>query len=147
MRLSTKSRYGTRALLEIALHKGNSPIQLKDIAENQQLSLPYLEQLIRPLITGGYVRSTTGPKGGVSLAKEPLDIKMIDIIQLYEGSIALVSCIDNPDLCDRSSHCVTRDLWGELKEAMSDVLKSRTLQDLLNQQKEKEESKEVMYYI
>ncbi|HEY96516.1 MAG TPA: Rrf2 family transcriptional regulator, partial [Dehalococcoidia bacterium] len=71
MKLSTKGRYGTRALLEIALHEGNSPVQLKDIAKNQQISLPYLEQLIRPLIAGGYIRSTTGPKGGVTLAKDP----------------------------------------------------------------------------
>jgi Rrf2 family protein len=147
MKLSTKGRYGTRALLEIALHEGISPIQLKDIAENQQISLPYLEQLIRPLIAGGYVRSTTGPKGGVSLAKQPSEIKLIDVIQLFEGSIALVSCVDDPDVCERSSSCVTRDLWSELKDAMSDVLRSKTLQDLINQKKEKEESKEVMYYI
>ena len=147
MRLSTKGRYGTRALLEIALYEGNFPVQLKDIAENQQISLHYLEQLIRPLITGGYVRSMTGPKGGVTLAKDPSDIKILDIIQLYEGSIALVSCVDNPDVCDRSSSCVTRDLWSELKDAMSDVLGSKTLQDLVNQKKEKDESKEVMYYI
>ncbi|UCD09360.1 MAG: Rrf2 family transcriptional regulator [Dehalococcoidales bacterium] len=147
MKLSTKGRYGTRALLELALHDGNTPIQLKDIAENQQISLPYLEQLVRPLVVNGYVRSTTGPKGGVALAKDPSDIKMIDIIQLYEGSIALVSCIDDPDLCERSSYCVTRDLWSELKDAMSDVLGSKTLQDLMNQQKEKNESKELMYYI
>lgn len=147
MKLSTKGRYGTRALLEIALHEGISPIQLKDIAENQQISLPYLEQLIRPLIAGGYVRSTTGPKGGVSLAKQPSEIKLIDVIQLFEGSIALVSCVDDPGVCDRSSSCVTRDLWSELKDAMSDVLRSKTLQDLINQKKEKEESKEVMYYI
>lgn len=147
MRLSTKGRYGTRALLEIALHEGNSPIQLKDIAENQQISLPYLEQLMRLLTASGYVHSTTGPKGGVSLAKDPSDIKMIDIIQLFEGSIALVSCVDDPDLCDRSSSCVTRDLWSELKDAMNDVLESKTLRDLINQKKEKDESKEVMYYI
>ncbi len=147
MKLSTKGRYGTRALLEIALHEGNSPIQLKDIAENQQISLHYLEQLVRPLIAGGYVYSTTGPKGGVLLAKDPSDIRMIDIIQLYEGSIALVSCVDNPDLCERSSSCVTRDLWTELKDAMSDVLGSKTLQDLVRQKKEKDETKEVMYYI
>jgi Rrf2 family cysteine metabolism transcriptional repressor len=147
MRLSTKVRYGTRALLEIAIHEGNSPIQLKDVAENQEISLPYLEQLMRPLVAGGYVRSTTGPRGGVSLARDPSDIKMIDIIQLYEGSIALVACIDDPDVCDRSSSCVTRDLWSELKDAMSDVLESRTLRDLINQKKEKDESKEVMYYI
>ena len=147
MRLSTKGRYGIRALLEIAMHKKNSPIQLKDIAENQEISLPYLEQLMRPLIAGGYVRSTTGPRGGVSLAKNPSDVRMIDIIQLFEGSIALVSCVDNPDVCDRSSSCVTRDLWSELKDAMGDVLGSKTLQDLINQKKEKDESKEVMYYI
>ncbi len=147
MRLSTKARYGTRALLEIALHEGNYPIQLKDIAENQQISLPYLEQLMRPLVAGGYVSSSTGPKGGVSLAMHPWDIKIIDIIQLYEGSIALVSCVDNPDTCDRSSSCVTRDLWSDLKNAMSDVLGSRTLQDLINQKKEKDEKQEAMYYI
>ncbi len=147
MRLSTKGRYGTRALLEIALHEGNSPIQLKDVAEKQEISLPYLEQLMRPLVGGGYVRSTTGPRGGVSLAKDPSDIRMIDVIQLLEGSISLVSCVDDPDVCDRSSSCVTRDLWGELKDAMSDVLGSRTLQDLINRKKEKDESKEVMYYI
>ena len=147
MKISTKGRYGTRALLEIALHEGNSPIQLKDIAENQQISLPYLEQLIRPLVAAGYIRSTTGPKGGVSLVKDPSDIRMIDIIQLYEGSIALVSCIDDPEVCDRSSSCVTRDLWSELKDAMSDILASKTLQDLINQKKEKDENKEIMYYI
>jgi Rrf2 family protein len=147
MKLSTKGRYGTRALLEIALHEENSPIQLKDIAENQQISLPYLEQLVRPLISNGFLRSTTGPKGGVMLAKHPTDIKMIDIIQLYEGSIALVSCIDDPDLCERSSSCVTRDLWSELKDAMGEVLESKTLQDLMNRKKEKDESKEIMYYI
>ena len=147
MKLSTKGRYGTRALLEIALHEGNSPIQLKDIAEKQQISLHYLEQLVRPLIAGGYVHSTTGPKGGVLLAKDPSDIRMIDIIQLYEGSIALVSCVDNPDLCERSSSCVTRDLWGELKDAMSNVLESKTLRDLILRKKEKDESKKVMYYI
>ena len=147
MKLSTKGRYGTRALLEIALHEGNSPVQLKDIAKNQQISLPYLEQLIRPLIAGGYIRSTTGPKGGVTLAKDPSGIKMLDIIQLYEGSLALVACIDNPDLCDRSSYCVTRDLWSDLKDAMSEVLVSKTLQDLINQKKEKDESRELMYYI
>ena len=147
MRLSTKARYGTRALLEIALHEGNSPIQLKDIAGNQQISRAYLEQLMRPLVAGGYVNSLTGPKGGVLLAKHPSDIGMIDIIQLYEGSIALVACVDNPDVCDRSSTCVTRDLWTELTVAMSDVLGSKTLQDLINQKKEKDEEKEVMYYI
>ena len=147
MKLSTKARYGSRALLEIALHEGNTPVQLKDIAEKQEISLPYLEQLIKPLVTGGYIRTLPGHKGGVFLIKCPSDIKMIDIIQLYEGSIALVPCVDDPDLCDRSSTCVTRNVWSELKDAMSDVLDSKTLQDLIDQKREKDETKEVMYYI
>lgn len=147
MKLSTKARYGSRALLEIALHEGNTPVQLKDIAEKQEISLPYLEQLIKPLVTGGYIRTLPGHKGGVFLIKNPSDIKMIDIIQLYEGSIALVPCVDDPDLCDRSSTCVTRNVWSELKDAMSDVLDSKTLQDLIDQKREKDETKEVMYYI
>ena len=147
MKLSTKARYGSRALLEIALHEGNTPVQLKDIAEKQEISLPYLEQLIKPLVTGGYIRTLPGHKGGVFLIKNPSDIKIIDIIQLYEGSITLVPCVDDPDLCDRSSTCVTRNVWSELKDAMSDVLDSKTLQDLIDQKREKDETKEVMYYI
>jgi Rrf2 family protein len=147
MRLSTKGRYGSRALLEIALHEGNTPVRLREIAERQEISLPYLEQLIKPLVAGGYIRTVPGPNGGVFLNESPSNIRMIDIITLYEGSLALVPCIDDPDLCDRSSSCVTRDVWSELKDAIDDVLSTKTLQDLIDQQRQKDESKEVMYYI
>jgi len=147
MKLSTKGRYGTRALLELALHKGDDPISLKDIACRQQISLSYLEQLVSPLVAGGIIRSTKGPRGGVSLVKEPSEIKLSDIIQALEGSVAPAECVDNPNVCDRSPSCVTRDIWSELKMAMNGVLESTTLQHLVERQKEKQELREEMYYI
>ena len=147
MKLSTRGRYGTRALLELALHQGEGPVLLKDIAQRQQISVQYLEHLITPLVASGIVRSTRGAKGGVSLAKSPEQVKLSEVIQLLEGSIAPVECVSNPEACDRSELCVTRDIWSELKRAMDGVLESVTLQDLAERQKQKEQSEEVMYYI
>ena len=147
MKLSTKGRYGTRALLELALHEGEEPVLLRDIASGQQISLSYLEHLISPLIAGGIIRSTKGPRGGISLVRNPAEIKLSEVIQLLEGSVAPAECVDNPDICDRSSSCVTRDIWSELKNVMSGVLESTTLQDLVERQKERKGSREEMYYI
>jgi len=147
MKLSTRGRYGTRALLELALHQGEEPVLLRDIAERQQLSLSYLEHLITPLIAGGIVRSTKGPRGGVSLAKPPEKIKLSEVIQLLEGSIAPVECVNNPEVCNRSELCVTRDIWSELKKAMNGVLESTTLQDLVERQRRKEQPEQAMYYV
>ena len=147
MKLSTRGQYGTRALLDLALHQSEEPILLKDIARRQQISLRYLEQLMSPLITGGVVRSTRGPKGGVSLAKTPEEIKLSEVIQFLEGSVAPVECVNNPGTCPRSDLCVTRDVWAEMEKAMSGVLESTTLQDLVERQRKKEQPGEVMYYI
>jgi len=147
MKLSTRGQYGTRALLDLALHQGEEPILLKDISQRQQISLRYLEHLITPLIAGGIVRSTRGPRGGVSLAKLPEEIKLDEVIQLLEGSIAPVECVNNPQVCNRSELCVTRDIWNELKKAIDGVLESTTLQDLVERQKGKERSEASMYYI
>ena len=147
MKLSTRTRYGTRALLELALHEGRSPVFLKDIAARQQISLAYLEHIIAPLISGGIIRSTKGPKGGITLAKKPADIKMLEITQLLEGSLAPVECVDHPEMCQRSKQCVTRDIWEELKDAMDGVLQSTTLQDLATRQKKKGLPEKSMYYI
>ena len=147
MKLSTRGQYGTRALLDLALHRGQEPILLRDIARRQQISLQYLEHLIAPLIAGGILRSTRGARGGVSLARAPEEIRLSEIVRLLEGSIAPVECIDNPGTCTRSELCVTRDIWGELKQAIDGVLESTTLQDLVERQKRKEGSNEVMYYI
>ena len=147
MKLSTRGRYGTRALLDLALHQGQGRILLKDIAQRQQISLRYLEHLIAPLIAGGMVRSTRGAKGGILLARHPKDIRLSEVIQLLEGSVAPVACINNPRVCDRSGSCATRDIWGEMKQAIDEVLESTTLQDLVERQKRKEQPEAAMYYI
>jgi Rrf2 family transcriptional regulator, cysteine metabolism repressor len=147
MKLSTRTRYGTRALLELALHKPGESVALKDIARVQQISLPYLEHIIAPLIAAGMIHSTKGPKGGIALAKKPADIKLAEIIQILEGSLAPVDCVENPDCCKRSGACATRDVWSELKDVMDGFLGATTLQDLADRQKSKGLKETSMYYI
>jgi Rrf2 family transcriptional regulator, cysteine metabolism repressor len=147
MKLSTRARYGTRALLDLAIHGEGEPVSLKDIAKRQQISLQYLEHLMTPLIAAGMVRSVRGPKGGVLLAKSPEDIKLSEIIHLLEGSVAPVDCVDNPKLCSRSGLCVTRDIWDEVKQAVDGVLKGTTLQSMIERQEQKNTQKQEMYYI
>jgi Rrf2 family cysteine metabolism transcriptional repressor len=147
MKLSTRGRYGTRVLLDLALRWGEGPVQLKDIARNQQISVMYLEHLIRPLLAAGIVKSMRGARGGIWLVKPPQEIKLSEVIGLLEGSTDLVGCLDEPNTCPRTNSCVTRDIWAELKKAMDGVLESTTLQDLVERQKRKERSAEKMYYI
>ena len=138
MKLSTRVRYGTKALLELALHWGEEPVLLKDISQRQQIPLPYLEHLISPLVKAGIIKGTRGTRGGVSLLKPPREIILGEVIQLLEGSIAPVECVDNPETCPRSDLCVTHDIWDEVKEAISKVLGSMTLQDLVERQRQKD---------
>ena len=147
MKLSTRARYGTRALLDLAIQGSEEPVSLKDIAKRQQISLQYLEHLMTPLITAGMVRSVRGPKGGVLLAKPSEEIKLSEIIRLLEGSIAPVDCMDNPRLCSRSGSCATRDIWDEVKKAVDGVLEATTLQNMVERQKRKNAQKQEMYYI
>ena len=147
MKLSTRGRYATRALLDLALHQGGGPTLLKDIAQRQQISVRYLEHLITPLIAGGILRSTRGARGGVWLTKSPEEIRLSEVIQLVEGPLSVVECINNPEICSRSAFCVTRDVWDELKKVMNEVLESTTLQDLVERQKQKEQVVTAMYHI
>ena len=134
MRLSTRGRYGTRVLLDLACHQEAGPIPLKDVARRQEISLTYLEHLITPLIVAGILNSRRGPGGGIQLVKPPHEIKLSEVIRLLEGSIAPVECVTNPGMCNRSRLCVARSFWAELKRAMDGVLESTTLQDLVERQ-------------
>jgi Rrf2 family protein len=147
MKLSTRARYGTRALLDIALHSDEGRVLLKDIARRQEVSLPYLEHVITPLRAAGLVKSTRGARGGLLLLKPPSEIKLSEVVQLLEGSVAPVDCVNDPKVCHRSASCVTRDIWIEMTEAMSRVLDSTTLQDLVERQKQKGQPESKMYYI
>ena len=130
MKLSTRTRYGMRAVLDISLHSG-APVRLRDIAERQEVSLSYLEHIVGPLIAGRILRSTRGAGGGVSLLREPDRILLSEIVSLLEGPLAAVDCVLQPDICPRSGSCATRGLWAEMAEAMDSILGSRTLADLM----------------
>jgi|PlaIllAssembly_1097288.scaffolds.fasta_scaffold849257_2 Rrf2 family protein len=147
MKLSTRIRYGMRALVDLTLRNKNQPVQLKEIAECQQISLAYLEHLVIPLISAGIVKSTRGVHGGIELAKPPDKIKLLDIMMALEGPLVPVQCLKDSKSCRRSRTCATRDVWDDMKKAMEKVLESSTLLDLAERQKSKEGQPENMYYI
>jgi Rrf2 family protein len=137
MQISTKSRYAVRAMIELALHYEQGPLQLKEIARRQDLSEKYLEQIMHPLRTKGLVYSKKGSQGGYCLARPPKDTTMLHIVSTMEGSITPVACVDKPQLCDRLAICSSRDVWSRLKEAIAEELDSHTLEDLALEQERK----------
>lgn len=126
----------------MALHQGPGLVPLGDIAQRQEISLAYLEHLIAPLIAAGIVRSRRGTQGGVSLLRDPREIRLSEVVQVLEGPIAPVECVNNPEICARSEVCATRHIWLELSGAMKRILESTTLQDLLERQEEKDNTKD-----
>ena len=147
MKLSTRGQYGSRLLLDLALHQTRGPVLLRDIASRQQIPLPYLKQLVAPLVGGGLLRSTRGAKGGLFLAKPPEQIRLNEVVQLLEGPIAPVECVNDPTVCERAPTCAPRDVWIELQKAIEGVLEANTLRDLMERQREKEEPVGAMYNI
>ena len=131
MKLSTRSRYGTRLMLDMAQHYGRGPIQLGEIATRQNISLKYLEQIIRPLKQAGYVKSFRGAKGGHMLNSPPGDITVGEIVMLLEGGSSLIACDKDPQTCERVASCLTRHLWREAAGAVFERLNTITLADLL----------------
>ncbi len=134
MHLSTKVRYAARAMIDLAMHYKNEPIQLNDIACSQNISVKYLEQIMAPLRARGFVRTQKGSKGGYHLAINPDKITLYDIVESIEGSIAPVSCVDDADSCDRFDKCVTRSVWTGMKEAVKKELQSKSLAELAFEQ-------------
>ena len=132
MKLSTRSRYGTRLILDLARKYKQSPVHLAGIAQRQNISIKYLEQIIRPLQEAGYVTSIRGPKGGHLLAKAPNNITVGEIVALLEGSDELIQCAGDPKQCNRASTCATRFVWQEAARAMYDRLNDITFSNLLN---------------
>ncbi len=147
MKLSTKIRYGTRAVLELAFHYGEGAIDLKEIAKRQEISVKYLEQVIIPLRTAGLVKSARGARGGYSLAKPPSEICLYELIETLEGPLCLVDCVRDTKVCKRSPFCVTRDIWSEVSETLKKKLKSITLDEMVRRRLEKENGDSPIYQI
>ena len=137
MRLSTRGRYGVRLMIDLALHNGNGPVMLKDISRRQGISQKYLWNLINPLKSAGLVKSTRGAHGGFTLARDPAGISVTDILQVLEGSLCLVDCVENPSACERSTNCVARDVWCLASGNLRQTLASVTLAHLMEKQRGK----------
>ncbi|MHC4157850.1 MAG: RrF2 family transcriptional regulator [Planctomycetota bacterium] len=136
MKLSTRTRYGLRAILELAQNQGAGPLQVKVIAQRQTISIKYLEQLMAMLKSAGLVRSIRGSKGGYTLAKPANQIKLSDVFSCLEGPSAItVECLENEDYCARVADCIARQVWAQVQEAITNVLESMTLQDLVDRAK------------
>ena len=131
MKLSTRSRYGTRLMLDMAQHYELGPLHLAAIARRQGVSVKYLEQIIIPLKRAQLVKSIRGPKGGHILAKPPEAITVGEIVALMEDSMSIVACSEHPEVCQRSETCVTRSVWREAANAMFGALGAITLADLV----------------
>jgi Rrf2 family iron-sulfur cluster assembly transcriptional regulator len=131
MKFSTKTRYGTRLILDMAQHYGQGAIQLGEIANRQNISLKYLEQIIRPLKKARYVKSFRGAKGGHMLTRPPEEITVGEVVAVLEGGKTLVRCQNDPEKCDRVNSCLTRYLWMEAADAMYQRLSSITFADLM----------------
>lgn len=138
MKISTKGRYALRLMIDLAVHNTGEPIRIKDIAARQEISDKYLEQIISVLNKAGFVRSIRGPQGGYMLVREPDKYTAGEILRLFEGSMAPVSCLEyETNTCPRQELCVTLELWKKLDEAIKGVIDHYTLQDLVDRQLEK----------
>ncbi len=131
MKLSTRSRYGVRMMVDLADHYGGNPVFLKDIACRQEISEKYLSLIVIPLRGAGLIQSTRGARGGYALSRKPSEITVLDILKALEGDISLVDCVGDEKGCRQSGECATRDVWDALSRSISDTLASVTLAELV----------------
>ncbi|MBD3264210.1 MAG: Rrf2 family transcriptional regulator [Candidatus Omnitrophica bacterium] len=146
MKISTRSRYGLRLMLELAINYQKGPIFLRDIAEKEDISEKYLSQIVIALKARNLINSLRGFRGGYVLARSPSCITLKEIVEEMEGGLSLVPCLSNPLICERKSRCATRDIWDSLRVLLAEKLESLTLKDLIRINREKKE-KNIMYNI
>lgn len=147
MGISTKGRYGTRFMLELALGYGKGLVLLKDIARRQSISEGYLEQIVPSLKAAGLVKSYRGAYGGYTLARDPSKITITEILTALEGSLDLVDCVNRPQKCDRADTCAVRGLWSKVSKKIVDMLDSENLGDLAEKHRHKQKNQPLMFHI
>lgn len=149
MKFSAKGEYGIRAVLDIALHFGEGPIQVREIARRQVIPERFLEQVMASLKKAGLVESVRGAQGGYLLTRSPARISLADVVQALEGRIAPMECVSEETLkrCEQVDLCVVRDVWKEVQNSIVDALDSITIEDLAKKQKQREQKVASMYHI
>ena len=148
MKLSTRSRYGLRALLDIAAD-GEGSVLLKDVAARLHVSQKYLEQLMTPLRAAGFLRGARGARGGYTLAKAPSEIRLDLVVEALEGQQTLVGCMHDDCTCAMDPICATHEIWAEIHETVLGILRRKTLADILccHREIERKRTEGLMYYI
>lgn len=148
MKLSTKGKYGVKALFELAMHEGAGPVSLKSIADRQGLSEHYLEQLAAPLRKAGLIVSVRGAQGGYVLSRPARQITVADVIRVLEGPIGFSDCtVENETPPDCASECVVRGVWEKVTQQIVSVLEGITLQDLVDQANAEQARSNLMFQI
>jgi Rrf2 family protein len=146
MKLTTRMRYGTRALVDLALHQAKAPIPSHEIAQRQQVSLKYLEGILITLRNAGLVRTIRGASGGYTLARDPAQIPLTEVFDALEGPEPLVPCTDDLN-CPRYDVCVTREIWARMYAACRQVLEGITIAELAAKAREKQANTRGLYEI
>jgi Rrf2 family protein len=159
MRLSTKSRYGLRALFDIAYNCGSRPAQIQDISRRQEISPRYLEQIFQSLKRAGILKSKRGPQGGYCLARKPEEITVLEVLNATEQDVLLVDCAGETQKkrkrrtgdCPFEGNCVTQTVWEDATKLLNELFSGMTLQTLcergLAMGIKKEQDHRFMYYI
>lgn len=142
MKLSTKGKYGLKAIFELSLHVNEGPMPLNMIASRQKIPEQYLEQIFSTLKKSQLITSVRGAQGGYFLSKEPNNITVGDVLTILEGPVALSQCIIDEGACENSNDCSTKLVWEKLKKGIEDVLNSITLQDMIDDYNKKNNIKE-----
>ncbi|MEW5767840.1 MAG: Rrf2 family transcriptional regulator [bacterium] len=143
MKLSTKGRYGLRAILELALHEEGEYLSINDIAQKQGISFPYVEQLMVKLKKAGLVESIRGPNGGYRLSRPSSKIKAGEVVRIVEGPIEIVPCVGlkkNAQECSRAGECATQLLWTKVSRQIAQLLDGISLEELAKWEKELKEN-------
>ena len=139
MLISTKGRYALRLMLDVALNSGDGPVPLRDIAQRQDLSDKYLEQLVIPLSRAGLVKSVRGASGGYLLTKDAGDYTVGEILRALEGDLAPTSCTEDGHCCENADRCVSHEVWEKIQSAVDGVVDHITLADMVRRYHEIEE--------
>lgn len=147
MKVSTKGRYGLRALVDLAYNSSNSTVSLVSVAQRQNISLNYLEQVFASLRKSGIVKSVKGSQGGYMLADQPENIKVGDILAVLEGKFSIVDEVDETEDMDNVQRAINTLVWKNINKYVNEFLYSRTLADLVNEYERLNTEMGGMYYI
>lgn len=147
MRLSTRARYGARALAELGALPQGRTLSARRVAQSLGISVKYLEQIMGALKAAGFVSAVRGVSGGYMLARAPGEIRLLDVLAALEGQPTLVDCVRDPATCDRSPTCATREVWKRVNDAVCGVLADTTVEDLVEDRARLAQRRTQMYHI